>query len=61
MGRSRGESPLAALAAAKIVDLTVNDVADRYEVGDMLGEGRFSKVHLGTQSALLLRLAVLIM
>ena len=37
-------SALQPLTDAKIIDLTVNDVADRYSVGDMLGEGRFSQV-----------------
>ena len=32
------------LVDAKVVDSKVEDVADRYIVGDMLGEGRFSQV-----------------
>ena len=32
------------LVDAKVVDSKVDDVADRYTVGDMLGEGRFSQV-----------------
>ena len=39
------------LTKAKIVDLTVNDVGDRYAVGDMLGEGRFSQVFSATRGS----------
>jgi serine/threonine protein kinase len=37
------------LADNKVVDAKVQDVADRYEVGDMLGEGRFSQVFSATR------------
>ena len=42
---------LQTLTDAKIIDLTVNDVADRYTVGDMLGEGRFSQVFSATRGS----------
>ena len=42
-------SPLQILASKHIVDRTVNDVSDRYTVGDMLGEGRFSQVYSATR------------
>lgn len=32
------------LVDAKVIDKTIDDVEDRYTVGDMLGEGRFSQV-----------------
>ena len=37
------------LADNKVVDSKVQDVADRYTVGDMLGEGRFSQVFSATR------------
>ena len=37
------------LAENKVVDSKVQDVADRYTVGDMLGEGRFSQVFSATR------------
>ena len=47
---------LQTLTDAKIIDLTVNDVADRYAVGDMLGEGRFSQVFGATRGGKLLNM-----
>lgn len=42
-------SAMQLLADNKVVDAKVQDVADRYEVGDMLGEGRFSQVFSATR------------
>ena len=36
------------LKESKIVDITVDNLASRYTFGDMLGEGRFSRVFSGT-------------
>ena len=39
----------ARLDEAKVIDRKVGDIAERYELGEMLGEGRFSKVYSATK------------
>ena len=38
-----------ALNAAKVVDRRLEDISERYEIGEMLGEGRFSQVFAATR------------
>jgi len=38
------------LEAAKVVDRKLDDIGQRYELGDMLGEGRFSQVFSATRA-----------
>ena len=38
-----------ALAEAKVIDRKIAEISERYELGDMLGEGRFSKVFSATR------------
>lgn len=38
-----------ALTSAKVVDRKVTDLSERYQLGDMLGEGRFSQVFAATR------------
>ena len=38
----------------KIVDTTVDDLSDTYKMGDVIGEGRFSKVYSAVCAPLLI-------
>ena len=38
-----------AIVKAKVVDRKLEDIGERYEVGEMLGEGRFSQVFAATR------------
>jgi len=44
------EATKAELDAAKVIDRKLDDISQRYELGDMLGEGRFSQVFSATRA-----------